>query len=117
MRQTISRIMDPARGYVVKEKTDGVERSFQKLALLADGKIVNKDFVRTVGAITNQLVPTDLGLLVVDFLDEHFDQIMNYGFTADIETQFDDIANGKVTLEEVLRDFLRAVQKQGQRYY
>ena len=102
---TISRIMDPARGYVIKEKTDGTERAFERLALDAKGEIHAKAFTKSVGAITNQLVPTDLGLLVVDFLDEHFDQIMNYGFTADIETQFDDIANGKVSLEEVLTDF------------
>ncbi len=102
---TISRIMDPARGYVIKEKTEGTERKFSKLALLPSGDIVDKAYTKNVGAISNQLVPTDLGLLVVDFLDEHFDQIMNYGFTADIETQFDDIANGKVSLEEVLKDF------------
>ncbi len=102
---TISRIMDPARGYVIKEKTDGTERKFVKLTLQPSGDIVDKAYTKNVGAISNQLVPTDLGLLVVDFLDEHFDQIMNYGFTADIETQFDDIANGKVSLEEVLKDF------------
>ncbi len=102
---TISRIMDPARGYVIKEKTEGTERRFSKLALQPSGDIVDKAYTKNVGAISNQLVPTDLGLLVVDFLDEHFDQIMNYGFTADIETQFDDIANGKVSLEEVLKDF------------
>ena len=102
---TISRIMDPARGYVVKEKTEGTERAFVKLALQPSGEIADKGYTKKVGAISNQLVPTDLGLLVVDFLDEHFDQIMNYGFTADIETQFDDIANGKVSFQEVLKDF------------
>ena len=102
---TISRIMDPARGYVVKEKTEGTERTFAKYALQNDGSIVEQPFTKKVGAISNQLVPTDLGMLVVGFLDEHFDQIMNYGFTADIETQFDDIAQGRVGLETVLADF------------
>ena len=102
---TISRIMDPARGYVVKEKTEGEERKFGKLALQPDGEIADQSFAKKVGAISNQLVPTDLGMLVVGFLDEHFDEIMNYGFTADIETQFDDIAQGKVGLETVLQDF------------
>ena len=102
---TISRIMDPARGYVVKEKTEGTDRAFAKLVLQGDGQLLEQPFTKRVGAISNQLVPTDLGMLVVGFLDEHFDQIMNYGFTADIETQFDDIAQGRVGLEEVLSDF------------
>ena len=102
---TISRIMDPARGYVVKEKTEGTEREFSKYKLLPNGEIKPDPFTKKVGAISNQLVPTDLGMLVVDFLDQHFDQIMNYGFTADIETQFDDIAQGRVSLQDVLKDF------------
>ncbi len=102
---TISRIMDPARGYVVKEKQEGTDRTFQKFVLLPDDKLEEQPFERKVGGISNQLVPTDLGMLVVDFLAEHFDQIMNYGFTADIETQFDDIAQGGVGLETVLADF------------
>ena len=102
---TISRIMDPARGYVVKEKTEGTERAFAKFVLLPTGTIEEQPFKKNVGAISNQLVPTDLGMLVVDFLDQHFDQIMNYGFTADIETQFDDIAQGRVSLQTVLDDF------------
>lgn len=102
---TISRIMDPARGYVVKEKLEGKATNFKKLTLNAKGDLKEVTFSKNVGAINNQLVPTDLGLLVVDFLDNHFDQIMNYGFTADIETQFDDIAHGKVAYEQVLGDF------------
>ncbi len=102
---TISRIMDPARGYVIKDKQEGTPRDFSKFILLPNGDIKTDPFSRNVGGISNQLVPTDLGMLVVDFLDEHFDQIMNYGFTADIETQFDDIAQGRVGLETVLADF------------
>jgi len=102
---TISRIMDPARGYVIKEKTEGTERKFAKYALQPSGDIAEQPYTKNVGAISNQLVPTDLGMLVVDFLDQHFDEIMNYGFTADIETQFDDIAQGRVGFETVLTDF------------
>ena len=102
---TISRIMDPARGYVIKEKLEGTERQFAKLVLTGAGAIEEQPFKKNVGGISNQLVPTDLGMLVVDFLDEHFDAVMNYGFTADLEQQFDDIAQGKVGLETVLSDF------------
>ena len=56
-------------------------------------------------------------MLVVGFLDEHFDEIMNYGFTADIETQFDDIANGKVGLEDGPRGLLRSFQGPRQGYH
>lgn len=102
---TISRIMDPARGYVVKEKRDGTERKFAKYVLNNAGEVKATPFTKMVGAISNQLVPTDLGMIVVDFLDMHFQEVMNYGFTADIETQFDDIAQGKVAYQDVLADF------------
>jgi len=61
----------------------------------------------TTGAIKNRLIATDLGMLVSDFLSEHFDQIMTYGFTADIEKDFDVIASGGKEWEKMLGEFYR----------
>lgn len=101
---TISKIMEEGRGYVVKESRDGVERHFQ-VFLLKDGKITKKMDKEMTGAAKNQLFPTDIGGIVSDFLTEHFDDIMDYGFTADIEKQFDFIAEGKENWKAMLKQF------------
>ncbi|MBK7335847.1 MAG: type I DNA topoisomerase [Saprospirales bacterium] len=101
---TISKIMEEGRGYVVKESRDGVERLFQ-VFLLKDGKITKKMDKEMTGAAKNQLFPTDIGGIVSDFLTEHFNDIMDYGFTADIEKQFDFIAEGKENWKAMLKQF------------
>jgi len=101
---TISKIMEEGRGYVVKDSREGVERPFQ-VFLLKDGKITQKTEKEITGAAKNQLFPTDMGAIVNDFLIEHFDGIMDYGFTADIEKQFDDIAEGKEDWKAMLKTF------------
>lgn len=101
---TISKIMEPARGYVVKESREGTSRSYHILKL-ADGKIERKEGEEKTGAVKNRLFPTDIGIVVVDFLDNYFDDIMDYSFTAEIEEIFDDIAEGKKEWRTVLNDF------------
>lgn len=101
---TISRIMEEGRGYVEKGNREGTERKFAILTL-KNGKIEKKEDKEITGAIKNQLVPTDMGITVSDFLDEHFEDIMNYRFTADIEKQFDDISNGNRQWTAMLKDF------------
>ncbi|GJM36165.1 MAG: DNA topoisomerase 1 [Saprospiraceae bacterium] len=90
---TISKIMEESRGYVVKESRDGNERNYQ-LMTLKDDAITKENKTEITGTVKNRLFATDLGMLVSDFLDEHFEEIMDYRFTADIEKRFDDIAAG-----------------------
>ncbi len=101
---TISKIMDPNRGYVAKETRDGVERAYRVLTL-KDGAIVNKTETEMTGAIKNRLVPSDMGMLVSDFLSEHFSNIMEYSFTAEIEKNFDHIAGGGQKWNDMIDEF------------
>lgn len=89
---TISTIQH--RGYVEKKDRDGTPRNY-KVLVLKDKEINEKDETENTGAERNKLFPTDLGLVVTDFLSEHFKKVMDYGFTAKIEEEFDDIARGK----------------------
>jgi DNA topoisomerase-1 len=101
---TISRIMEEKRGYVVRESREGEERKY-KVITLENGKITSKTDTEITGTVKNRLFPTDMGTIVTDFLDEHFPEIMDYKFTADIEQQFDDISNGKVDWTKMMKDF------------
>ncbi len=101
---TISKIMEEGRGYVVKESRDGTPRTFNVMTLK------NNDIKKTTnsevtGTTKNQLYPTDMGMLVVDFLSENFKDVMNYNFTADIEKQFDHIADGGQNWSKMLEKF------------
>jgi DNA topoisomerase I len=102
---TISKIMEENRGYVVKETREGTPRSFVILTLNKQGVIAKSSGSENTGAIKNQLVPTDMGMLVVDFLDKHFDDIMDYDFTAAIENQLDSVADGKEDWTKMLDKF------------
>ena len=90
---TISKIMEANRGYVSKEVRDGVERHY-KVMTLKEGVVKSEMNTEMTGAVKNRLIPSDLGMLVTDFLSEHFNNIMNYSFTADIEKNFDKVAAG-----------------------
>lgn len=100
----ISKIMEEGKGYVVKETREGVERKYTVLTL-KDGKIDKKEESEITGAVSNRLISTDLGITVSDFLDEHFKEVMDYQFTAEIEKQFDEISNGKRQWTSILKDF------------
>ncbi|NND05454.1 MAG: type I DNA topoisomerase [Saprospiraceae bacterium] len=101
---TISKIMEPDRGYVTKESREGIERTYQVITL-KDGAIQALKETEITGTTKNRLYPTDVGMIVTDFLDEHFDKVMDYGFTAGIEKQFDHISEGKFEWTKMLEDF------------
>ena len=101
---TITKIMERGRGYVTKESREGRERKY-KVINLKDNEITSENRTETTGATSNRLYPSDLGMLVVDFLDEHFTDIMNYSFTANIEDKLDDIANGGEDWKEMISTF------------
>ncbi|MFV0366318.1 MAG: type I DNA topoisomerase [Mangrovibacterium sp.] len=94
------------RGYVVKEDRDGTPRNFTKL-LLIDTAIEEQNLVENTGVERAKLFPTDIGMVVNDFLIKHFTQIMDYGFTANVEEEFDEIAEGKQVWNDVLARFYK----------
>lgn len=101
---TISKIMEPKRGYVVKESREGTPRDY-RVHTLAEDKVSSKKDQENTGAVKNRLFPTDMGMIVSDFLEDHFDDVMDYGFTAEMEEIFDDIAEGKIKWQKMLKDF------------
>ncbi len=102
---TITKIMEENRGYVLKETREGMPRAFAVLMLDKQGTITGKKQSEMTGALKNHLVPTDMGMLVVDFLDMHFDKIMSYQFTASVENQLDEIADGKREWVDMISKF------------
>lgn len=101
---TISRIMEPTRGYVVKENREGEERKYNVLTL-RNNEIKKRIDTENTGAEKNKLFPSDTGMIVVDFLSEHFEEVMNYGFTADMEKRLDKVADGKEIWVKLLKEF------------
>ena len=99
---TISTILK--RGYVEKRDKEGVRREFRVFVLKEDVITTKKDSENT-GAEKSKLFPTDLGLVVTDFLKQHFDEIMDYGFTARIEQEFDEVATGKLRWSKMIDAF------------
>ena len=94
------------RGYVVKENRDGTQRSYRILKLAADA-ISDSTATETVGAEKQKLFPTDIGMVVNDFLVEHFPVIVDLNFTAKVEEEFDVIAEGKENWREMLARFYK----------
>lgn len=101
---TISKIMEEERGYVVKESRPGIERKYRYL-VLKDGRIAQETKTEITGATTNRLYPSDIGMVVTDFLSEHFNQIMNYSFTAKVEEKLDEIASDGQHWKKMIREF------------
>lgn len=81
------------REYVAKSDKPGTERLYSELKLKA-GKITEKEKKEITGADRNKLIPTDIGIVVTDFLQESFPDILDYNFTATVEKDFDDVAEG-----------------------
>ena len=105
---TISTIQK--RGYVVKEDREGVERKFKVLKL--NGNTITEDLeTERTGTEKNKLFPTDTGIVVTDFLADHFKNIMDYSFTADVEKQFDDIADGQLQWNKMIENFYNPFHK------
>ncbi|MCC6327911.1 MAG: type I DNA topoisomerase, partial [Acidobacteria bacterium] len=105
---TISTILK--REYVEKRDKEGTPRPFRILVLKND-LINRKEDSENTGAEKAKLFPTDLGLVVTDFLKEHFDAIMDYGFTARIEEEFDEVADGKLEWNMMLNEFYGPFKK------
>ncbi|WP_295122272.1 type I DNA topoisomerase [uncultured Chitinophaga sp.] len=98
------------RAYVEKRDKEGVKREFRILILKSD-KIEKTADAENTGAEKSKLFPTDLGMIVTDFLNQYFDAIMDYGFTAKIEGEFDEIANGKKVWNNMLTEFYSPFHK------
>lgn len=105
---TISTILK--RGYVEKRDKEGIKREYRVFVLKKD--TVNKlKESETTGAEKSKLFPTDLGMVVTDFLIQYFDDIMDYGFTARIEEEFDEVAAGKMKWYRMIDDFYLPFKK------
>ena len=107
---TISTITQK-RGYVVKENRDGIERRYTKITLKG-GEISAVSFTETTGAEKGKLFPEDIGILVTDFLSKNFENILDYGFTAKVEADFDKIAAGKLVWNKVIESFYNPFHSQ-----
>ncbi len=105
---TISTILK--RGYVEKRDKEGVKRAFRILKL-KNNTISKETDEENTGAEKSKLFPSDLGLVVTDFLKLYFDDIMDYGFTARIEEEFDEVAQGKIKWNVMIDDFYLPFKK------
>lgn len=94
------------REYVVKGDKDGVERSFE-IITLAKGTIKEEKKTEIAGADRNKLIPTDIGIVVNDFLMEYFPDVMDYNFTASVEKEFDAIADGEMEWTKAIDKFYK----------
>ncbi len=92
------------RKYVEKGSSDGNERNFVQLSL-NKGKIKSEDLKERFGSDKGKLVPTDIGIIVNDFLVDNFEAILDFNFTAEVERNFDDIARGGKDWTEMLKAF------------
>jgi len=101
---TISTIQN--RGYVEKGSIEGEERKYSQLILKSD-KVEEKSLAEVVGSDKGKLVPTDIGMIVNDFLVNHFAHILDYNFTAKVEKDFDEIAEGQEDWKKVIKDFYK----------
>ncbi|MCK0161621.1 type I DNA topoisomerase [Allomuricauda sp. F6463D] len=101
---TISTIQN--RGYVEKGTVEGSERKYIQLVLEND-KVSDKQLTEMVGSEKGKIVPTDIGMIVNDFLVTHFTQILDYNFTAQVEGDFDEIASGDEDWQEMMKNFYK----------
>jgi DNA topoisomerase I len=98
------------RGYVVKESREGRERKYQ-VHILRSNNIISNSETENTGAESNKLFPTNIAMIVNDFLIEHFPDITNFSFTAEIEQEFDEIASGKLKWQKMLSGFYTPFHK------
>jgi DNA topoisomerase-1 len=101
---TISTILK--RGYVEKRDKEGAKRDF-RVFVLNNAHVAQELQQETTGAEKSKLFPTDLGLVVTDFLNQYFNDVMDYSFTAKIEEEFDEIAEGKQQWTKMVDGFYR----------
>jgi DNA topoisomerase-1 len=101
---TISTIQN--RKYVEKGTIDGIERNYT-LWTISNDELVGKKLTEKFGSDKGKLVPTDIGIIVTDFLVNHFEAILDYNFTAKVEADFDLIANGKEDWTKMMKTFYK----------
>ena len=101
---TISTIQN--RGYVEKGTVEGENRDYIQL-ILENNEISENTLQEKVGSDKGKLVPTDIGMIVTDFLINHFENIMDYNFTASVEEDFDNIADGKQEWTSMMKEFYK----------
>ncbi|TDS12078.1 DNA topoisomerase I [Maribacter caenipelagi] len=101
---TISTILN--RGYVEKGTIEGTERKYQQLVLASD-VIETKNLTENVGSDKGKMVPTDIGMIVTDFLVTNFANILDYNFTAQVEEDFDEIASGDEDWKKMMKNFYK----------
>lgn len=106
---TISTIVK--RNYVEKRDKEGIKRNIRIVKLTRENEIKKVNTHENTGAEKGKLFPTDLGLVVTDFLNQHFDKVMDYSFTANIEEEFDKIAEGKEPWSKMVGDFYEPFHK------
>ncbi|WP_136481723.1 type I DNA topoisomerase [Cognatitamlana onchidii] len=102
---TISTIQN--RNYIEKGTVEGEERQYSQLTL-KNGEVKDKTLSEKVGSDKGKLVPTDIGMIVTDFLVNHFDSILDYNFTAKVEADFDEIAEGNEDWKKMMKDFYKS---------
>jgi DNA topoisomerase-1 len=107
---TISTIQN--RGYVLKEDREGTVRKFKIITFSPDKKINVSENKETIGTEKSKLFPTDIGMVVTDFLAENFTEIIDYNFTANVENEFDIISLGKLEWQKMIKDFYEKFHKQ-----
>ena len=100
---TISTVQN--RGYVAKGTVEGVQRAYQQYHLEKGGEVQVSQHTEMVGSDKGKLVPTDIGMIVNDFLVNNFETILDYNFTAKVEQDFDDIADGKEDWVKIIKGF------------
>ncbi|HEY9185497.1 MAG TPA: type I DNA topoisomerase [Salegentibacter sp.] len=106
---TISTIQN--RNYIEKGSVEGIDRDYIQFVLSKD-KISEKKLTETVGSDKGKLVPTAVGMVVNDFLVNHFANILDYNFTAKVEQNFDDIAEGNEEWTKMMKDFYKTFHPQ-----
>mgnify|MGYP000047104715 FL=1 len=92
------------RGYVEKGETEGVERNYEQFTLKA-GTVSSNSLTEKTGSDKGKLIPTDIGNIVTDFLVANFSNILDFGFTAKVESSFDDISEGAENWIEMIKGF------------
>lgn len=98
------------RNYVVKEAREGKERAY-KLLTLKDDKVTQESLTEITGAEKNKLFPTNIAMVVNDFLVEHFPDVTDFSFTSEIEQEFDEIATGKLEWRKMIDNFYKPFHK------
>ena len=99
---TITTIIN--RGYVEKQNRDGQKRQVEHITL-SNGKLTEKTTTESYGKEKSRLAPTDIGMVVNDYLESQFATIMDYHFTANVEKEFDRVAEGDIAWYNMINDF------------